>query len=184
MKSWPKQAGFTIVELLIVIVVIAILAAISVVADNGIQARAKNSKVITTASQYAKAIALYYTENSSLPQASCLGLSSDYPTSTLMAQNSCGNSGSWVINTNFSNAISPYIGSLPSVDASIILNNSDNSTYRRGAMYGMSSSVPSIWFSYIGSSCPNVSGLYNTVNTMSDSDSNTIHCRGSISGAS
>lgn len=37
--------GFTIVELLIVIVVIAILAAISVVAYNGIQHRAKVSAV-------------------------------------------------------------------------------------------------------------------------------------------
>lgn len=38
-----KQKGFTIVELLIVIVVIAILAAITVVAYNGIQQRAKDS---------------------------------------------------------------------------------------------------------------------------------------------
>ena len=43
---WAKhkqQSGFTIVELLIVIVVIAILAAISIVAYNGIQDRAKMS---------------------------------------------------------------------------------------------------------------------------------------------
>jgi type IV pilus assembly protein PilA len=38
-----KQSGFTIVELLIVIVVIAILAAISIVAYNGIQNRGKAS---------------------------------------------------------------------------------------------------------------------------------------------
>lgn len=36
-----RPKGFTLVELLIVIVVIAILAAISVVAYNGIQTRAK-----------------------------------------------------------------------------------------------------------------------------------------------
>lgn len=39
-----RQSGFTIVELLIVIVVIAILATISVVAYNGVQARARDSK--------------------------------------------------------------------------------------------------------------------------------------------
>jgi prepilin-type N-terminal cleavage/methylation domain-containing protein len=40
-----QQSGFTIVELLIVIVVIAILAAITVVAYNGIQDRARNSSI-------------------------------------------------------------------------------------------------------------------------------------------
>jgi type IV pilus assembly protein PilA len=40
-----KQSGFTIVELLIVIVVIAILAAISIVAYNGIQQRGSASAV-------------------------------------------------------------------------------------------------------------------------------------------
>lgn len=54
----PYRRGFTIVELLIVIVVIAILAAISVVAYNGIQERSKVSKRESDLATYYKAIIL------------------------------------------------------------------------------------------------------------------------------
>ncbi len=43
--QWAKQKGFTIVELLIVVVVIAILAAITIVAYNGITNRTKDTAV-------------------------------------------------------------------------------------------------------------------------------------------
>ena len=72
-----KQKGFTIVELLIVIVVIAILAAITVVAYNGIQARAENTKTFNSVSSYAKAVSLYSSENGLYPTPAtnypCLG---------------------------------------------------------------------------------------------------------------
>lgn len=51
-------SGFTIVELLIVIVVIAILAAISVVAYNGIQQRSRENAAKSELSQFVKAINL------------------------------------------------------------------------------------------------------------------------------
>ena len=51
-----KQFGFTIVELLIVIVIIGILAAITVVAYNGIQNRANNTKTQQAVAAYAKAM--------------------------------------------------------------------------------------------------------------------------------
>lgn len=51
-----KQKGFTIVELLIVIVVIGILAAISIVAYNGVQERARVQRANSDLSAIAKAI--------------------------------------------------------------------------------------------------------------------------------
>lgn len=59
-----RRAGFTIVELLIVIVVIAILAAITIVAYTGISDRAKQSAKATTLAQWKKESELYKVENS------------------------------------------------------------------------------------------------------------------------
>jgi prepilin-type N-terminal cleavage/methylation domain-containing protein len=65
MTSQNKQ-GFTIVELLIVIVVIGILAAITIVAYNGIQDRARTSAVSSALSQAAKKLAVYQVDNPDL----------------------------------------------------------------------------------------------------------------------
>ncbi len=54
-----KQRGFTIVELLIVIVVIGILAAITIVAYNGIQTRAENTKTTQSIADYVKILQIY-----------------------------------------------------------------------------------------------------------------------------
>lgn len=69
-KAWADQRqGFTIVELLIVIVVIAILAAITIVAYNGIQQRAKTSAAQSAASSLAKKAELYNTVTGNYPLA-------------------------------------------------------------------------------------------------------------------
>jgi prepilin-type N-terminal cleavage/methylation domain-containing protein len=62
-----KQQGFTIVELLIVIVVIAILAAITIVAYNGVQNRAKATSGQELAAQVAKKAELFNTVKSTYP---------------------------------------------------------------------------------------------------------------------
>jgi prepilin-type N-terminal cleavage/methylation domain-containing protein len=54
-----KNQGFTIVELLIVVVVIAILAAITIVSYNGITTNANNSSAKSTATSLAKKVEAY-----------------------------------------------------------------------------------------------------------------------------
>lgn len=56
MNRLAKQSGFTIVELLIVIVIIGILAAITVVAYNGVQTRAQETKIKTDIATLVKAV--------------------------------------------------------------------------------------------------------------------------------
>lgn len=63
MISQTKQKGFTIVELLIVIVIIGILAAISIVAYNSITQRARDTERATKAGNLAKALVNYNAEN-------------------------------------------------------------------------------------------------------------------------
>ncbi|HEY1085163.1 MAG TPA: prepilin-type N-terminal cleavage/methylation domain-containing protein [Candidatus Saccharimonadales bacterium] len=67
MKS---RAGFTVVELLVVIVVIAILAAVSIVAYSGIQQRARDSERKSDFSLVQKALELYKSNEGGYPACS------------------------------------------------------------------------------------------------------------------
>lgn len=62
-----KVRGFTIVELLIVIVVIGILAAITIVAFNGIQQRARDAQRQSTINQFKKSLGLYKVDKGVYP---------------------------------------------------------------------------------------------------------------------
>ncbi|HWT40842.1 MAG TPA: prepilin-type N-terminal cleavage/methylation domain-containing protein [Dongiaceae bacterium] len=91
MRVWRvRQAGFTIVELLIVVVVIAILAAITIVAYSGVQQHAKNTAIVATADAWEKAVRLSGVNGETPPVAgTCLGKSNDYPAADGFAANEC-----------------------------------------------------------------------------------------------
>lgn len=67
MISSKKAKGFTLVELLIVIVVIAILAAISIVAYNGVTNKARDDERATDARNIINAAATYNSEKDAWP---------------------------------------------------------------------------------------------------------------------
>ena len=74
-----NHRGFTIVELLTVIVVISILAAVSITSYNGIQTRALNAARLEEMKTWSKLFTLYYSINNTYPpslvagQSYCLG---------------------------------------------------------------------------------------------------------------
>jgi general secretion pathway protein G len=107
--------GFTIVELLIVIVVIGILAAITIVAYNGLQDRGKYSLMQSDLKSITKALELYKVDNGNYPntigQAGC-------------TNNWCG----WdqVTGDSFIIGVSPkYVAKLPQLPTA----NASNDTY-------------------------------------------------------
>jgi len=103
--------GFTIVELLIVIVVIAVLATISIVAYNGFQSRARNTQQITTARSLLSAFAIYVATNNSYPASSgqtrfCLGV--DASSCTTAPVNT------WYRDATLENNLKTVIATIPS----------------------------------------------------------------------
>ena len=70
MNTWAKQkqTGFTIVELLIVIVVIAILATITIIGFNGIQNRASDAVIKADLSNIAKKLELAKIDTGHYPE--------------------------------------------------------------------------------------------------------------------
>ena len=73
MRVGKNKNGFTIVELLIVIVVIAILAAITLVTYNGIQTNASNSALKSAASQSLKLLTSYVSAENAYPPFTPIG---------------------------------------------------------------------------------------------------------------
>ncbi len=171
-KKSPGARGFTIVELLIVIVVIAILAAISVVAYNGVQDRSRNSHTRSVVASWVKALEMYRVDHGKYPDAydSCLGEASAYPwdfAGSSSGSNQCRYAASsyyTVMKSNLVTTMKPYFngGSLPTPDVSTI---GTSANWARGAVYSVSSPTAEgrpLAVSYVShgdGSCSSVSGL-------------------------
>ena len=117
--------GFTIVELLIVIVIIAILAVIIIISFNGITKKAEYTSIAVTVKQYAKAFDMYRIENGINPISSGTGtvgfcVGEGYPNLDADPEGDCINDADYALFTfnedsAFNDKIRPYIPTLPNI---------------------------------------------------------------------
>lgn len=108
-----KQSGFTIVELLIVIVVIGILAAITITAYNGVQNRANNTRQTAVAKEYAKLLKAYKAINDIYPpESGCLGRNN--VDTNADSNKDCNDNGNIIVNDTLLTKLAT-VGSLPDV---------------------------------------------------------------------
>ena len=85
-----KSSGFTIVELLVVIVVIGILAAITIVSYTGISGKADQASLQSDLSNAKKRLAIFYTDNGAYPATNNCGIAES--TTNICLKTSGGNS--------------------------------------------------------------------------------------------
>lgn len=141
--------GFTIVELLIVIVVIGILAAITIVAYNGIQERAESTKVTSQAEAYIKGLKLWEADLGRPTASSCIAPAS------VITGGICPSSDLWNSNTPYDTAFNQSLATYSGVG-----------TMQLGK-YGTSNPSGQMWYhaNYYGD---NRSVLYYAVGPNSD----------------
>ncbi len=151
--------GFTIVELLIVIVVVGVLASISTVAFASVNNKATNTDIISKVVAYKKLLMLHKADTGFYPNVNwkCLGKSSDYPAENGFALNQCTNGTAnnyWdpILQTS----LEPYASSLPNASHKVV--NDTYSGFARGIIFdtdGTPAMGPSInYFIQTNTDCP------------------------------
>ncbi len=157
--------GFTIVELLIVIVIIGILASVTVSAFNGVQGRAENTKTINAVAGYVKVLQLYKQDKGTYPP----DPASDFPcfgalTTTCGTTNVGGNC--WGVTavpagqgtSNFNGNLEQYTKNLPQPSTQTMQCNAGGSQ-ASGALYATNAGYL-IWYFLKGdTSCGTPGGL-------------------------
>lgn len=185
-----NSRGFTIVELLIVIVVIAILAAISIVAYQGIQNRAYNSAVVSSVNGYVKLLKMYKADHGAYPAIEndhfsdtiCLGVISDFDETGVYQSGECTKFESgpvYKISNQFNDTLAKY-GSLASGKAPEI--KIDGHATVRGFLYfngitaglGVDHAVIIYYPKKGGNSCPIGDFISGDLQGLPDNDTCTV----------
>jgi len=166
--SHKRPSGFTIVELLIVIVVIGILAAITIVAYNGVTTRAQNAKVISLARQYIDIFDQYNLDNGRYPQAETeyVCLPGNFPAKDGFPLGSCEINGlggdaakqTTISNNNPGEELKAYFPSLPDSSYGAVVTGTSGWIYSgskvRGLMY-TDDGIPHLLYHLVKTShCP------------------------------
>lgn len=157
-----KLKGFTIVELLIVIVVIGILAAISIVAYNGVTQRAESAKTVSALSSWKKIISQHYALNGKYFTEGGICLGDQYP---ILSGTTAGCRRSNAVLPNMSatqkNALSEVTSSFPMPSTKKFTNSAGTIDYMGMWFYGPSynykldgKAIGWIQYVYDDTSCP------------------------------
>ncbi|MDO8335334.1 MAG: prepilin-type N-terminal cleavage/methylation domain-containing protein [Candidatus Saccharibacteria bacterium] len=140
--NFSNSRGFTIVELLIVIVIIGILAALVIVAYNGITDRANNTQTESAMGAWRKAMIQYATDRGS------------YPISSNACFNETNVTGCWPTSsasTTLNNALRPYLGNqnpLPAASLQSLPNTWGADRVGGGFYYNPSATLDGVAYPY------------------------------------